>query len=105
MVWKANDYLEHTQKVRSNKYETWATSMLVTDIGGEMCCRQLWDDGYGFGRFCHHISFGRVKHQYPKDVNEIEIPSPTHINYYHYNNEMKYLGMKNGIGKTQIQDI
>ena len=30
-----------------------ATSMLVTDVGDEMCWRQLWDVGDVFGRFCH----------------------------------------------------
>ena len=29
------------------------TLMLVTDVGDEMCWRQLWDVGDGFGRFCH----------------------------------------------------
>ena len=30
-----------------------ATSMLATDVGDEICWRQLWDVGDGFGQFCH----------------------------------------------------
>jgi len=43
-----------------------------------MCWRQLSDVSDGFGRFCHqhplNISF---RHLRPKDVTNIEIPSPT----------------------------
>ena len=30
-----------------------STSMLMTDVGDKICCRQLWDVGDGFCRFCH----------------------------------------------------
>ena len=46
-----------------------ATSMLVTDVGGEMCWRQLLHVGDGFGRVRHQhaLSFDiSVQHQHPK---------------------------------------
>ena len=46
-------------------------SMLATDVGDEICWRQLWDVGDGFGRFCHQhpLSFSSsVGHQHPKDA-------------------------------------
>ena len=60
-----------------------ATSVLVTDVGNEMCWRQLWDVGYDFGRFCHQhsLSFNiSFWHQQPKDVTNIEILSLTFEN-------------------------
>ena len=54
--------------------------MLVTDDEDEICWRQLGDVGDGFGRFRHQdpLSFTiSVGHQHPKDVTNIEIPSPT----------------------------
>ena len=54
--------------------------MLVTDVGDEICWRQLCDVGDGFDRFSHQHSpsfntgFG---HEQPKDVPNIEILSPT----------------------------
>ena len=57
-----------------------ATSMLVTDVGNEMCWWQFEDVGDGFGHFGHqnplslNISLG---HQHPKDVTKILILSPT----------------------------
>ena len=57
-----------------------ATSMLVTDVGEEMCWRQLWDVGDDFGRFYHQhpLSFNiSVGHQHPKVVTNIENRSPT----------------------------
>ena len=59
-----------------------ATSMLVTDVGDEMCLWQLWDVGDGFGCFCrqHPLSLNiSVGHQQPKDVTNIEILSPTSV--------------------------
>ena len=59
--------------------------MLLTDVGDEMCWRQLLDVGDGFGRFCHqhplsfNINFG---HQQPKDVINIEILSLTSKNFH-----------------------
>ena len=102
MVWKANNYLEHTQKVRNNKYETWAISMLVTDVGGDMCWRQLSDVGNGFRHFFHQhpLSFNiNVGHQQPKDVIIIEILSLTlvthiyvafNLNKQHNNKQHKF---------------
>ena len=43
--------------------------MLVTDVGDEMCWRQLLDVGDDFGRFCHQypLSFNiSVGHQHSK---------------------------------------
>ena len=60
-----------------------ATSLLVTDVGDEICWWQLWD--VGFGRFCHQhpLSFNiSVGHQHPKDVTNIEILSLTCKNYH-----------------------
>ena len=54
--------------------------MLVTDVGDEMCWRQLLDVGDGFGRFCHQHSLTfnmSVGHQHPQDVTNIEILSFT----------------------------
>ena len=51
--------------------------MLMTDVGDEMCWRQLRDIGDGFGRLRHqhHLFFNiSVEHQHPKDVTNIEIP-------------------------------
>ena len=48
--------------------------------GDEMCWRQLWDVGDGFGRFCpqHPLYFIiSVGHRQPKDVINIEILSLT----------------------------
>ena len=56
------------------------TSMLVTDAGDEMCCLQLRDGIDGHRRFCykHPLSFIiGTGQQHPKDVTNIEIPSPT----------------------------
>ena len=53
----------------------WATSMLVTDVGDEMCWRQLWDVGDGSCRFRHQHSLSlniSVGHQHPKDVTNSE---------------------------------
>ena len=62
--------------VYSGKVETLrATSMLVTDVGDEMCWRQLWDVGDGFVRFCYQHSLSlniSVGYQQPKDVTNIE---------------------------------
>ena len=61
--------------------------MSVTDVGDEMCWRQLWDVGDGFGRFRSrnilslNISVG---YQHPKDVTNIEILSPTPENCYQH---------------------
>ena len=52
--------------------------MLVTDVGDEICWRQLCDVGDGFDRFSHQhpLSFNiRVGYQQPKDVTNIEILS------------------------------
>ena len=56
-----------------------ATSMLETDVGGEMCWRQLWDVGDGFDRFGHQLPlyFNISVGQHPKDVINSEILSPT----------------------------
>ena len=56
------------------------TSMLVTDVGDEMCWRQLLDVGDGFGYFDHQhqLSFYlNVWHQHSKDVTKIKILSET----------------------------
>ena len=45
--------------------------MFVTDVGDEICWRQHWDVGDGFGRFCH---------QHSLSFNNIEILSPTSKN-------------------------
>ena len=64
-----------------------ATSMLVTDVGDEMCWRPHWDVGDGFRRFFHqhslsfNINFG---HQQPKDVTNIEILSLTSKNCHQH---------------------
>ena len=50
--------------------------MLVTDVGDEMCWRQLWDVSDGFDRFRHQhpLSFNIiVGHQDSKDVTNIKI--------------------------------
>ena len=55
-----------------------ATSMLVTDVGNEMCWWQLWDVGDAFDRFRHQhpLSFNiSVGHEHPKIVTNIEILS------------------------------
>ena len=67
------------------RYEmlTQATSMLMTDVGDEMCWWQLWDVGDGFGHFCHQhpLSFSiNVRHQHSKDVTNIKILSLTSTN-------------------------
>ena len=57
-----------------------ATSMLATDVGDEICWRQLWDVGDGFGRFCHQhtLSFSiSVRHQHLEDITNIKILLPT----------------------------
>ena len=52
--------------------------MLVTDVGDEMCWRELWDDDEGFGRFCHQyplpfkISDIKKCHQYQNSVTNIQ---------------------------------
>ena len=53
-------------------YVQWkrATSMLVTDVGDEICLQQLWDVGDGFGRFRLYFNIW-VGHQHPKDVTKI----------------------------------
>ena len=56
------------------------TSMLVTNVGDQMCWRQLWDVGDSFDRLCHQhpLSFKTtIGHQHSKDVTNIKIPSPT----------------------------
>ena len=71
-------------ETRSMSHPTiWAISMLVTDVGDEMCWRQLWDVDDGFRRFRHQhpLSFKiSVGHQHPKDVTNIEILSLTSKN-------------------------
>ena len=61
----------------SEKFQNFrTTSMLVTDVGDEMCWRQLWDACDGFRRFLHQypLSFNiSVGNQQPKDVTNIEI--------------------------------
>ena len=62
------------------RYGRKATSMLVTDVGDEMCWRKLWDVGDGFGHFGHQHppDFNIiVGHQHSKDVTNIEILLPT----------------------------
>ena len=60
-----------------------------------MCWRQLCDVSDGFGRFCHqhpltvYISF---RHLRPKDVTNIEIPSPTIVTNIYV---AELLGLKN----------
>ena len=57
--------------------------MLVTDVGDEICWRQLWDVGDAFGRFRHQhpLSFNvSLGHQQPKNVTNIEILSLTFKN-------------------------
>ena len=59
--------------------------MLVTDVGDEMCWRQLWDVGDSFGRFCHqHPLFFNISvwHQHPKIVSKIKSPTSTRDNIY-----------------------
>ena len=59
--------------------------MLVTDVGDQMCGRQLLDVGDGFARFRHQHrpSFNAsIGHQNSKDVTNIEILSPTSKNYH-----------------------
>ena len=63
------------------------TSMLVTDVGEEICWWQLWDVGDNFGHFGrqHPLSFYiSVGHQHPKDVINIEILSPTSLNSHQH---------------------
>ena len=63
-----------------------ATSMLVADVGDEMCWWQLWDVGGGFGHFYgkHPLSLHlSVKHQPLKDVTNIEIQLPTLSHQHH----------------------
>ena len=63
-----------------------ATSMLVPDVGDEMCRRQLWDVRDRFHRFCHQhpLSFNiSVEHQQPKSVTNIEVLSLTSKNCHH----------------------
>ena len=55
-----------------------ATSMLVTDVGDELCWRQLLDVGEGFGRFCHQhpLSFNTsLVHHHPL-VTHIYVARP-----------------------------
>ena len=71
-----------------------ASSMLVTDIGDEMCWWQLWDVGDGLSHFSHqhplslNISVGhqhqkdvtnvsKFCHQHPKIVTNIKSPTST----------------------------
>ena len=51
--------------------EVLATSMLVTDVGNEMCWRQLRDVGDGFGRFRHQhpLSFHIANVTLTSDAN------------------------------------
>ena len=61
--------------------------MLATDVGDQICWRQLWDVGDGFGGFRHQhpLSFSiSVGHQHPKDVTNIEILSPTPENSHQH---------------------
>ena len=51
--------------------------MLVTDVGDEMCWRELWDDDDGFGRFVTNILY-LVRLATSKNVTNIKIPSPTY---------------------------
>ena len=56
------------------------TSMLLTDIGDEMCWWQFKDVGDGFGHFGHQHPLSlniNIGHQNPKDVTKILILSPT----------------------------
>ena len=51
-----------------------ATSMLVTDVGNEVCWRQLLDVGDGFGRFCHQNPLSlntSVGHHQTKDATKL----------------------------------
>ena len=56
------------------------TSMLVTDVGDEICWRQFLDvsDAFGYFGHQHHLSLNiGVGHHLPKDVTKILILSPT----------------------------
>ena len=57
-----------------------AISMLVTDVGDELCWSQLWDIGDAFSYFYHQQPIYlniNVGNQLPKDVTKIFILSPT----------------------------
>ena len=59
------------------------TSMMVTDVGDEMCWWHLKDVVDSFGHFGHqHLRsfYIGVGHQHWKDVTNIEIQSPTSTN-------------------------
>ena len=61
--------------------------MLVTDIRGEMCWRQILDVGDKFGRFRHQHPISLiicVGQQHPEDVVNIEILSPTPENCHQH---------------------
>ena len=57
-----------------------ALSILVTALGDEICWRQFWgvDDDFCRFRQQHPLSFNiSVRYQHPRDVNYIELLSPT----------------------------
>ena len=54
----------------------WVTSMLVIDVGDEICWWQLYDVSDGFDHFGHQhplSSYISVGHQYSKDVTNIDV--------------------------------
>ena len=71
------------------------TSMLVTDVGNELCWWQLSDIGDGFAHFGSLYFYISIGHQNVKDVTYIKIHSPTSTNrhqhcHQHYCRHKKY---------------
>ena len=54
----------------------WATSMLVTDVGDEMCLWQLWYVGDGLVTISYFLTTTKKCHQYRNSVTNIQKLSP-----------------------------
>ena len=79
-------------------------SMLVTDVGDEMCWRRLWDAGDGFGRFRHQHPLSRALTS--KRCHQHKV---TNINLSSRSNEDRQIEPncldKIGCNLTQLQNI
>jgi len=79
LIWSESYDMTHIQCTIYRRVLEMATSMLVTDVGDEMCWWQFEDVGYGFGHFDNqhpqslNISVG---HRHPKDVTNCKSMSP-----------------------------
>ena len=72
------------RKICASQSAMSATSMLMMDVGDEMCWWHFWDVGDGFGRFCHQHPLqhynraptSEICHQYRNYVTNIQKLSP-----------------------------